>query len=73
MPIMKEQSIWLSKLVEGSIGQPMPDEELMLAMKQGEEYVEPLLARKSLTQCEIIQADSASIAAIDQFLLRGAR
>jgi hypothetical protein len=71
MPI--ERTIDLAiKLVEGSIGQPMPDEDLMLAMKQGGEYVEPLLARKSLTRCEIIKADSASIAAIDQFLLRGA-
>lgn len=61
------------KLVQGSSGQPMPDEELMLAMKQGEEYIEPLLARKSLAHCEIIKADRDSIAAIDQFLLRGGR
>jgi len=59
------------KLVRGSTGQPMPDEELMLAMKQGEEYVEPLLARKSLADCDIVAADRDSIAAIDQFLLRG--
>jgi hypothetical protein len=61
------------RLVQGSVGQPMPDEELMLAMKQGEEYVEPLLARKSLAEFELVQADKDSIAAIDQFLLRGAK
>lgn len=59
------------RLVQGSGGQPMPDEELMLAMKRGDEYVEPLLARKSLAHCEIIEADRDSIAAMDQFLLRG--
>jgi hypothetical protein len=59
------------RLVQGSAGQPMPDEELMLAMKQGEEYVEPLLARKSLAHCDIVDADRDSLAAIDQFLLRG--
>lgn len=58
------------RLMQGGAGhQPMPDEELMLAMKKGEEYVEPLLARKSLADCEIIQADRDSVAAIDQFLL----
>jgi hypothetical protein len=61
------------QLMQGSSGQPMPDEELILAMRQGEEYVEPLLARKSLAQCEIVPADRDSIAAIDQFLLRGAK
>ncbi len=61
------------QLVRGSAGKPMPDEELMLAIKQGEEYVEPLLARKSLTNCDIVTADPDSIAAIDEFLLRGSR
>jgi hypothetical protein len=39
----------------------------MKEMKKGEQYIEPLLARKSLTEYEIIKADSDSIAAIDQF------
>lgn len=61
------------RLVQGSTGEPMPDEELMLAMKQGEEYVEPLLARKSLAACEIVTADRDSLEAIDQFLLMKGR
>ena len=59
------------ELPESRLIAPMPDEELMLAMKQGEEYVEPLLARKSLAEYDLIKADAESIAAIDQFLLRG--
>ncbi|MFZ5451411.1 MAG: hypothetical protein ACOZF2_06025 [Thermodesulfobacteriota bacterium] len=60
------------RLIEGSTGEPTPDEELMLAMKKGEEYVEPLLARKSLAACEIVTADRDVLDAIDQyFLMRG--
>jgi hypothetical protein len=57
------------ELLEGPTDRPMPDEELILAMRKGEEYVEPLLARKSLAECKIVSADAEAQHAIDTFLL----
>lgn len=58
-------------MVEGSATQPAADEELTLALKKGEEYVEPLLARKALSEYRLVDADQESMAAMDNFLLRG--
>ncbi|WP_147447329.1 hypothetical protein [Corallococcus sp. CA054B] len=58
------------ELLAGPNDQPASDEELILAMRQGEQYVEPLLARKSLASCRIIQADEEANFAIDSLLLR---
>lgn len=60
------------EMLRGAESHPAPDEELILALRQGEEYVEPLLARKALSQCTIVGADAESLAAVDAFLLRGA-
>lgn len=61
------------ELVSGNTGHPCPDEELILALRQGERYVEPLLSRKTLANYNIIQTDQLSQAAFDNFLLRGVR
>ncbi|MBU8899565.1 hypothetical protein KRR26_28540 [Corallococcus sp. M34] len=57
-------------LLAGPTDKPTPDEELVLAMRKGEEYVEPLLARKSLSECKIVNADEEAKHAVDDFLLR---
>ncbi len=54
-------------LVTGEAFQPSPDEELILALRRGEKYVEPLLARKGLSDCHIVDADQESQAAMDNF------
>lgn len=59
------------ELVGGSSDAPGPDVELILAVRKGEEYVEPLLARKSLADCRVVAADQEAQDAIDTFLLRG--
>jgi hypothetical protein len=61
------------ELLQGGTDRPGPDEELILAMRRGEEYVEPLLARKSLAECKIVEADEETKHAIDTLLLRGGR
>jgi hypothetical protein len=60
-------------LVAGSSFHPAPDEELILALRRGEEYVEPLLARKVLSDYRIVDADMETQHAIDRFLLRSTR
>ncbi|WNG33315.1 hypothetical protein F0U61_06565 [Archangium violaceum] len=58
------------ELLDGPTDQPTADEELVLAMRKGEEYVEPLLARKSLADCKIVSVDEEAKHEIDTFLLR---
>jgi hypothetical protein len=58
-------------ILRGAEDQPAPDEELVLALRQGEQYIEPLLARKTLSECTIVSADRDVMAAVDSFLLRG--
>lgn len=59
------------ELVSGAGGRPVADEELILAMRRGEEYVEPLLSRKSLAKFRIVDADEEASEAIDTFMLGG--
>jgi len=58
-------------MLSGASDRPGPDEELILALRSGERYVEPLLARKSLAEHRIVCADEESRDAIETLLLGG--
>lgn len=61
------------ELVSGDPFQPVPDEELILALRSGEQYVEPLLARKALSEYRLVGEDDETRSKIDEFFLRSAR
>lgn len=51
--------------------QVLPSEEIIIAMQQGEKYVESLVGRKRILKDKEITEDPETKAAIDSFLLRG--
>ncbi|WP_459557445.1 hypothetical protein [Lacunimicrobium album] len=60
-------------IVSGEQMAPEGDGDIILAMRQGESYVESLIGRKRLVESTTISVDEETLSAIDEFLLRGAR
>ncbi|MEH2042227.1 hypothetical protein [Nostoc sp.] len=58
------------ELVSGSETSVVPDENIIIALRTGEHYVESLIGRKSILQDTVIPLDEESQALIDNFLLR---
>lgn len=60
-------------MVQGDEMAPSADEEITIALRQGESYVESLVGRKRLLIDTAVSADKETQESIDEFLLRGAR
>jgi len=58
-------------MVSGDLLQPKTDDEIMLAMRKGEKYIESLVGRKKIKEEKKISLDQATQLTIDDFLLRG--
>ena len=50
---------------------PDADQDITVALKQGEHYVESLLGRKRFINNKVVAAEPESQIAIEDFLLRG--
>ena len=59
------------QMVSGDQPQLDADQDIVLALRQGETYVESLIGRKRLIPHTTVRADEDTQNAIDQFLLRG--
>lgn len=58
-------------MVSGEQMQPKADEDIILALRRGETYIESLIGRKRLIEFRTINIDPEAQGAIDDFLLRG--
>src|SRR5262249_54479507 len=58
-------------LLEGTEPMPAVDEEVVLALQKGHEYIESLIARQQLVRLGTVQLDPEKQRAIEDFLLRG--
>lgn len=58
-------------MVSGGEAKVESSEDIILALRKGEKYVESLIGRKRLLKDSIIDADEETENAIDEFLLRG--
>lgn len=60
-------------MVSGGETGPASDDEITLALRRGESYVESLIGRKRLVEHGRVEADDETRSVIDEFFLRGAR
>lgn len=61
------------EMVSGENFVPEADQEIVIALRSGESYVESLLGRKRLMQDRVVALDEETQSAIDAFLLKGAK
>jgi hypothetical protein len=67
-----KEAIRLAKvMVSGEQPEVAPSEDIVLALRQGEEYVDSLIGRKRFVKLDRLALDDESKNAIDDFLLRG--
>jgi hypothetical protein len=59
------------EMVSGENSQPKSDDEILLALRKGENYIESLVGRKRIKAEKKIELDEATQLTIDDFLLRG--
>jgi hypothetical protein len=59
------------ELISGSEPPVSPNEDIILSLRKGEQYVESLVGRKRIVQDNVVPQDEESKAAIESFLLRG--
>lgn len=61
------------QMVSGESAAPGADEDIVLAIRQGESYVDSLIGRKRVLANTVVSADEETRHEIDSFLLRGAK
>jgi len=58
-------------MVSGEISHPKSDDEILIALRKGEKYIESLVGRKRIKEEKKISVDEATQQTLDEFLLRG--
>lgn len=59
------------EMISGSEPRISSQDEIVLALREGEKYVESLISRKRIMEEKIVEIDEETQSAIDSFLLRG--